>query len=413
MEQFTNQPSALTDHALQARFRSLGVFAPETRLTSEMVAEIWDETVVETRALLQALVQASLLEQHDADDFRLNAASQADAGRLLQASGDWLTARRRHRAYYAAVAKRDSGSERLRQQLPNLILAYETAIADADAELAAEIVWFTEDALATYGREDLREHWLRTTLDLIANHAGDLRLRQAQLRGTLANMLVQRNDLAGAETLFRLALEGFQAIGDAHSAAVSQTRLAELAAQRGASADAQALLQDALSTFEEIGDVGGTGYVRDVMASLARSTVREDTPAVTPLADTDNLNDSDIDKLMSGLAQAGDLDRHPVRVDASPMLAAAPPNLPGATDALADDELTAQILTTLEEASKSEYGGVPGEFFELRLPLILAAYHSSGEAGVRAHVESLGMPPEVVEQVILDLPMLLKEAENS
>lgn len=412
MNQFPNQPPASPDDDLQARFRALGVFAPETRLTSDVAAAVWDETETEARALLQALAQAGLLEQHDADTFTLGSAAQAEAQHLLQASEDWPAVRRRHRAHYAAVAKRESGSAQLRRHLPNLALAYETAIADADAALAAEIVWFTEDALATQGREEQRERWLRDTLDLIAQHTGDLRLRQAQLRGTLANILLQRNDVDGADTLLRQALAGFQSVGDAHSAAVTQTRLAELAAQRGAPAEAQALLQDALDTFRQLGDASGVGYVSDVLSSLTGQAARAAAPVVTPPAATDNLDDSDIDKLMSGLAQAGGFDRQPVRIDASQMLTGNPPPLPDAADVLADDELTAQILTSLESASKSEYGGVPGEFFELRLPLIIDAYRRGGEDAVREHVRSQGMPEEVVEQVIRDLPMLLSEADS-
>lgn len=56
-------------------------------------------------------------------------------------------------------------------------------------------------------------------------------------------------------------------------------------------------------------------------------------------------------------------------------------------------------------------GGLPGEFFEIRIPPIITAYRRGGEMAVQDHVRSLGMPDDVVAQVLADLPMLLEQVD--
>lgn len=388
---------------LRGRFRTLGIFAPRAPLTSEAAAAVWgDADAATAEAQLQQLARAGLLDVVAPGHFRQSDALASYAYGLLRcrdewhAPDEWQTACQRHMVYFAGFARQHGSPEsmqRLAAQLPNLEVAFETAVAQSDSGCAYEIVWFSESVLELLGFWEQRQAWLTAALAMLQGTDRETNRRTAQLRGALADTFVRCEAIAEAEALLHEARAGFELAGDMHSVAITTGKLAELAVKRGATTEARNLLHETLAAFEQVGDTDGMRFVRDSLAqlpgcepSVAPVTARPDTSD----GDFDALDDGAITQLMAGMETA--LERY----------------AEGATD----DVLGADMLALLEEAGDAEHGGVPGEFIELRLPPIIAAYREGGEPAVREHVRSLGMAEEVVQQVIMDLPMLLEQADD-
>ncbi|RPJ62464.1 MAG: CHAT domain-containing protein, partial [Acidobacteria bacterium] len=77
---------------------------------------------------------------------------------------------------------------------------------------------------------------------------------QAEAQEGLAALLLDRQDLAGAETLLESALRGQQAAGSQRSAALTRIQLGRLSAERGDTARARQLLAHASADLERLGD---------------------------------------------------------------------------------------------------------------------------------------------------------------
>jgi tetratricopeptide (TPR) repeat protein len=167
------------DDTARARFRALGVFAPEATFGSAAVAALWQCTAEPADEMLSAFAGAALLEAGGDDDrWRQHSLLRGYALALLRREGEYEAAAARHAALYAAAMRAADDAQRFYEVLGDyaqLRHAFAWAIEN-DLELAQDLVANTANLQQAhgYGRDCLA--WAEQAL------------AAAQQRGTLAQI---------------------------------------------------------------------------------------------------------------------------------------------------------------------------------------------------------------------------------
>jgi tetratricopeptide (TPR) repeat protein/protein-arginine kinase activator protein McsA len=163
----------------RARFRALGVFAPEAPFGSAAVAALWQCTAEPADEMLSAFAGAALLEAGGDDDrWRQHSLLRGYALALLRREGEYEAAAARHAALYAAAMRAADDAQRFYEVLSDyaqLRHAFAWAIEN-DLELAQDLVANTANLQQAhgYGRDCLA--WAEQAL------------AATQQRGTLAQI---------------------------------------------------------------------------------------------------------------------------------------------------------------------------------------------------------------------------------
>ncbi|MBI4770417.1 MAG: tetratricopeptide repeat protein, partial [Chloroflexi bacterium] len=242
---------------------------------------------------LSALVDRAFLSKTPAGRYTMHELLRQYAEeKLREAAPERAQARRRHGAYYLALAEQAEpelkGSqqaawlERLEQEHDNFRAALDWAVTEGPAEAALRL----SGALGPFW--DVRGHWTegRRWLRLALAEPDGLGLRTARAKalnaaGRLA--FVQGDDLA-AQTLFEAGLTLGRELSDPRSTVTSLTGLGGVASYQGRYPAARSLLAESLALWRALGDKPGIanalyslGYVVLNLGdySLANSLLRE------------------------------------------------------------------------------------------------------------------------------------------
>jgi predicted ATPase/DNA-binding NarL/FixJ family response regulator/transcriptional regulator with XRE-family HTH domain len=212
--------------AEQAYFRRLAVFPDGWTLEAAAAVGLLEAPGLDPLGAVSALVDASLVSAGPGEDgaprFQLLGPTREFAAEQLAASGEQDTVRRRHAAYYRALAEQAAaalgGAEqetwlrRLQQEHDNLRLALGWAAEHDDVvtelRLAGSLAYFWW--MSGYLREG--RAWLEDALARCPDRADELRLRALEGAGLLAAWM--GGDTAAAARLEE-ALALARALGDA------------------------------------------------------------------------------------------------------------------------------------------------------------------------------------------------------
>ena len=222
----------LTD-AEQAMWRRVSVFAGSFDLdAAEDVCAVGRVAAGQTADLIDALVAKSILfrEGHGTARYRLLDTIREFGLTKLRGRGNERPLRRRHRAWYAALAARqeafgpgraewiaalDADHENLRAALRFCLS--EPGEAAAGAELACDLWWYW----LTHGHITEGRRVLAALLDQL-DQAAAVRLRALWVAGYLAQY---QGDVPGARELLEAALSAARAAGDVRAEAYASSFL--------------------------------------------------------------------------------------------------------------------------------------------------------------------------------------------
>jgi predicted ATPase/DNA-binding XRE family transcriptional regulator len=231
--------------------------------------------------LIESLLDKSLVRQTAGPDgqprFTLLETIREYALDRLDTSGRLAAARRRHAAYYAALARaaaprlRGTGQERWLQRLHadyhNLRAALEW-LADHDPEAglrcAADLCQFWHmRSLLSEGRDWLARLLARCTADVC-------RLARAQALCAAGFLAYQQGDHPQAERLSAESLALHRALGDRQGAAAALMNLGSVAFCRADYPRAIALYDEGLALHRALGDTGGVAHALRSLALIAK-----------------------------------------------------------------------------------------------------------------------------------------------
>ncbi len=200
-------------------------------------------------------------------------AAYLQAAAAYRRSGRTLAAAEAH--YQAgAAASRDWRIERAQTLLTEALHAYEM-LEDSPARtpLAAAgkaDVWYElADLLRTHGQYDEAERLYRESLRVF-EAVGDTHA-VAATQSSLADLLRTRGQYDEAERLYRESLRVFEAVGDTRAVAVTQSSLADLLSLRGQYDEAERLYRESLRVFEAVGDTRSVAVTQSSLADLLRT----------------------------------------------------------------------------------------------------------------------------------------------
>jgi non-specific serine/threonine protein kinase len=253
---------------------------------------------------LSILVDNSLLHS-DGERFGMLETVRAYAQELLAESGEEEELRRRHAAFFLALAEDAAprvlfGAEqaewfdRLDAEHDNLRAALDHSLATRDPETATRLAAALWSFWLERGHVAEGRHWLRLALDadgssdataealtgagLLAHYDGDYQEAESLSRASielhtasgdrsgaaaalegLALSLRTRGDFVAAETIFAEALAIFRQLGDAEGIARTLDRLGIAVWFTGDNARARSLIQESLDIYRRLGNRGGIG----------------------------------------------------------------------------------------------------------------------------------------------------------
>ena len=277
----------LLDASEQALFRRLAVFAGGTLAAIETVCAedgaapdaLEGVSSLVDKSLLQVVTDDGVRGEADERHFTLLETIRAYALRLLAASGEGEALRRRHAAYYVALAeeiepelmgpRQASSLARLEREHDNLRAALRWARECGDRTIGLRLgaalwrFWWTRGYLAE-GRR-----WLDAFLGLAPGAEGldPVRARALGAAGVLAA-------IAGAydraTTLLDEALALRRALGDERGIAVTLGNLGGVAMKMGDYGRADRLFAEDLAARRALGDMWGIASALNNLAELAR-----------------------------------------------------------------------------------------------------------------------------------------------
>jgi len=222
---------------------------------------------------LGSLVDHSLLRQEAPPDgapcFRMLETVREYARERLEQSGEAAAVRRRHAAYFLALAERAAPGlsgpaqgawlERLEGEHDDLRAALAWAAADeqsgaAGLRLAGALGRFWE----ARGHFSEGLHWLEQALEASAGAPSGARAAALYAAGVLAGRARQADDPGGAaRTRFEQGLALFREAGDQRGVAACLDQLGTLARERGDHGLGRALCEQSLALRRAIGDRWG------------------------------------------------------------------------------------------------------------------------------------------------------------
>ncbi len=193
------------DDTARARFRALGVFAPEATFGSGAAAALWQCDVEQADDMLSAFASAALLEAGGGDGrWRQHGLLRGYALALLRREGEYDAAAARHAAFYAAAMRTADDAQRFYEVLSDyaqLRHAFAWAIEN-DLELAQDLVANTANLQKAhgYGRDNLA--WAEQALAAAHRRGTPAQIARAQV--SLGNALQYVAGLPGEDRGARL-----------------------------------------------------------------------------------------------------------------------------------------------------------------------------------------------------------------
>ena len=249
----------------QATLRRLAVFAAGWELeAAEAVCGAGEVARADVLELLGQLVEKSLVamaEEGGAARYSMLEVVRQYASERLAASGEAGDTRRRHVAYFLALAEGADAAligpeqmarvERLEREHDNLRAALQWAVEQEEAETALRLVgalWPFWEARG-YLREGRR--WLVAALGMTDGGAPALRGKALRGAGLLATW---QGDYPAARALHAESLTLYRALGDRDSIAHALENLGMVAHEQGEYAEASALHAESLAIRRELGN---------------------------------------------------------------------------------------------------------------------------------------------------------------
>jgi hypothetical protein len=192
------------DDTARARFRMLGVFAPEATFGGDAAAALWQCDVEQADDMLSAFAGAALLEAGDAGRWRQHRLLRGYALALLRREGEHEAAAARHSAFYAAAMRTADDAQRFYEVLGDyaqLRHAFAWAIEN-DLELALDLVANTANLQKAhgYGRDNLA--WAEQALAAAQQRGTPAQIARARV--SLGNALQHAAGLPGEDRGARL-----------------------------------------------------------------------------------------------------------------------------------------------------------------------------------------------------------------
>jgi hypothetical protein len=192
------------DDTARARFRMLGVFAPEATFGGDAAAALWQCDVEQADDMLSAFAGAALLEAGDAGRWRQHGLLRGYALALLRREGEHEAAAARHAAFYAAAMRTADDAQRFYEVLGDyaqLRHAFAWAIEN-DLELALDLVANTANLQQAhgYGRDNLA--WAEQALAAAQQRGTPAQIARARV--SLGNALQHAAGLPGEDRGARL-----------------------------------------------------------------------------------------------------------------------------------------------------------------------------------------------------------------
>jgi tetratricopeptide (TPR) repeat protein len=192
------------DDTARARFRMLGVFAPEATFGGDAAAALWQCDVEQADDMLSAFAGAALLEAGDAGRWRQHGLLRGYALALLRREGEHEAAAARHAAFYAAAMRTADDAQRFYDVLGDyaqLRHAFAWAIEN-DLELALDLVANTANLQKAhgYGRDNLA--WAEQALAAAQQRGTPAQIARARV--SLGNALQHAAGLPGEDRGARL-----------------------------------------------------------------------------------------------------------------------------------------------------------------------------------------------------------------
>jgi hypothetical protein len=192
------------DDTARARFRMLGVFAPEATFGGDAAAALWQCDVEQADDMLSAFAGAALLEAGDAGRWRQHGLLRGYALALLRREGEHEAAAARHAAFYAAAMRTADDAQRFYEVLGDyaqLRHAFAWAIEN-DLELALDLVANTANLQKAhgYGRDNLA--WAEQALAAAQQRGTPAQIARARV--SLGNALQHAAGLPGEDRGARL-----------------------------------------------------------------------------------------------------------------------------------------------------------------------------------------------------------------
>ena len=179
----------------------------------------------------------------------------------LSASGEEADVRRRHAAWYLALARSGSNGtdvggwlDRMETEHDNLRIAL-AWVMEPDPETALELVVAAAPFWEQRGHLTEGRQWVQDALTWGAGAPPALRSAATEAAGSLASA---QGDYPTARTLFERCREQCASAGDRTGAARVLGRLGLVARYEGRFAEAEELLHQAVDGYRELGDVPGT-----------------------------------------------------------------------------------------------------------------------------------------------------------
>jgi hypothetical protein len=193
------------DDTARARFRMLGVFAPEATFGGDAAAALWQCDVEQADDMLSAFARAALLEAGGGDGrWRQHGLLRGYALALLRREGEHEAAAARHAAFYAAAMRTADDAQRFYEVLGDyaqLRHAFAWAIEN-DLELALDLVANTANLQKAhgYGRDNLA--WAEQALAAAQQRGTPAQIARARV--SLGNALQHAAGLPGEDRGARL-----------------------------------------------------------------------------------------------------------------------------------------------------------------------------------------------------------------
>jgi hypothetical protein len=192
------------DDTARARFRMLGVFAPEATFGGDAAAALWQCDVEQADDMLSAFAGAALLEAGDAGRWRQHSLLRGYALALLRREGEYDAAAARHAAFYVAAMRTADDAQRFYEVLGDyaqLRHAFAWAIKN-DLELAQDLIANTANLQRAhgYGRDNLA--WAEQALAAAQQRGTPAQVARARV--ALGNALQHAAGLPGEDRGARL-----------------------------------------------------------------------------------------------------------------------------------------------------------------------------------------------------------------
>ena len=234
--------------------------------------------------LLGQLVDRSLVQAEATDGgavrYRLHETLREYGWACLATSGAADTARRRHRAFYLALAERAepelTGAEpavwlrRLDLEHDNVRAALRWTIASGEAQLGLRLgaavwrFWFVR------GHEQEGRRWLEELVALAERGGGTVPATRAAVLSGAAALARDQGDYDQAAALSQASLALYREQGDPQGSAWALHHLGCTARDRGEYVRAATLLGESLALFRACADRRGTAWALHNLARVAR-----------------------------------------------------------------------------------------------------------------------------------------------